>query len=157
AGVAWTAAANAGVGGGFTADGGPASVVAGAAAVTVGGARAAGAAGGAVACAGSRPSGSTYPCGSLVRRTPTWTIGVPPAPGSPIAPTLSPSATGAPFFTPIEPSWVSVTDQPSTVSIVTDRPLPGTVPANETTPGAGARTGSPTAPATSTTRCWPAA
>jgi hypothetical protein len=82
---------------------------------------------------------------------------VAPPPGSPIAPTLSPSATAASFLTPIEPSWVRVTDQPSAVSIVTDLPLPGTVPANDTTPDAGARTGSPIEPATSMPRCWPAA
>ncbi len=81
-------------------------------------------------------------------------------PGSslgPIVPTPSPSATDAPFVTVMEPRWVSVTDQPSTVSIVTHLPFVGTVPANETTPVAGARTAAPSAPATSIPRCWPAA
>lgn len=43
------------------------------------------------------------------------------------------------------------------MSIVTLRPEPGTVPANETLPDAGAATGSPSAPETSMPRCWPAA
>jgi hypothetical protein len=68
-------------------------------------------------------------------------------------PIASPSATFASFATVIEPSRVSVTDQPSAVSIVIERPLSGTLPANETVPAAGARTGSPTAPPISTTRC----
>jgi hypothetical protein len=52
---------------------------------------------------------------------------------------------------------VSVTDQPSGVSIVTDLPLPGTVPAKEIVPAAGARTLAPASPPTSRPRCWPAA
>jgi len=75
----------------------------------------------------------------------------------PIVPTPSPSATVAPFFTTNEPRCVSVTDQPSGVSIVTDLPLVGTVPANVTMPPAGARTVDPTSPATSIPRCCPAA
>jgi hypothetical protein len=102
---------------------------------------------------GSNPSGSTYPCGSGVRRMPSWTYGGEPAPGSPTVPIASPSATPAFCATVIVPSRVSVTDQPPAVSIVTERPLSGTLPANETVPVAGARTGSPTAPAISTTRC----
>jgi hypothetical protein len=47
---------------------------------------------------------------------------------------------------------VSVTDHPSTVSIVTHLPFEGTVPANETTPDAGARTTAPGGPATSMPR-----
>src|SRR5262249_49568911 len=78
------------------------------------------------------------------------------SPLGPIVPTPSPSATVAPLVTAIDPSWVSVTDQPSLVRIVTDLPLPGTVPANVTMPGAGAWIVSPAAPPTSTPRCWPA-
>ncbi|HUK44017.1 MAG TPA: hypothetical protein VLV28_01860 [Gaiellaceae bacterium] len=59
--------------------------------------------------------------------------------------------------TAIDPSWVRVTDQPSAVRMVTDFPLPGTVPAKVTTPGTGAATTSPEAPPTSIPRCWPAA
>jgi hypothetical protein len=59
--------------------------------------------------------------------------------------------------TAIDPNWVSVTDQPSEVRIVTDFPLPGTVPANVTIPPAGAGIVSPAEPATSMPRCWPSA
>jgi hypothetical protein len=48
---------------------------------------------------------------------------------------------------------VSVTDHPSVVRIVTDFPLPGTVPENETMPEAGASTVSPAAPPMSIPRC----
>src|SRR4051794_26943953 len=41
--------------------------------------------------------------------------------------------------------------------MVTVRPPEGTLPANETTPAAGARTVSPAAPPTSIPRCWPPA
>jgi hypothetical protein len=58
--------------------------------------------------------------------------------------------------TAIDPSCVSVTDQPSEVRIVTDFPLPGTVPANVTTPPAGAWIVSSGEPPTSRPRCWPA-
>ncbi len=60
---------------------------------------------------GNRPSGSTYPSSSAVRRIPRWTVetdcsGVPL---DPIVPTVAPSATESPFATPIEPRWTSVT------------------------------------------------
>ena len=75
-------------------------------------------------------------------------------PLGPTVPTTAPSETAAPFATAIEPRWVSVTASPSGVSIVTDLPLDGTVPAKLTTPEAGASTGSPVATApTSTPRC----
>jgi hypothetical protein len=51
---------------------------------------------------------------------------------------------------------VSVTDQPSGVSTVTDFPLPGTVPTKLITPSAGARTDSAAAPPISMPRCCPA-
>ena len=79
------------------------------------------------------------------------------APVPPAVPTVAPSATVAPWTTPIEASCVSVTDQPSAVSIVTDLPFDGTVPAKETTPAAGARTTAPAPAPTSMSRCWPAA
>jgi hypothetical protein len=50
-----------------------------------------------------------------------------------------------------------VTDHPSPVWIVTVLPLDGTLPANVTIPLAGARTNSPSSPATSMPRCAPAA
>ena len=64
-------------------------------------------------------------------------------PLGPTVPTAAPSATAALRATPIEPRCVSVTDSPSAVSIVTDLPLVGTVPAKLTTPDAGASTGAP--------------
>jgi hypothetical protein len=115
--------------------------------------------GGSAIRAGSNVVGSTYPWSWSARRTPSCTYG-PLTPGSspwPRVPTLSPSATVAPFATAIDPSSVSVTDQPSGVRMVTDFPLPGTVPANVTTPAAGATTVSPAAPPMSIPRCWPAA
>jgi hypothetical protein len=69
----------------------------------------------------------------------------------------SPSATVAPLLRETDPSWVSVTDQPSDVRIVSDLPLPGTVPANVTVPAAGALIVSPGAPPTSIPRCCPPA
>jgi len=69
---------------------------------------------------------------------------------------VSPSATIAPFATEISPRCVTETAYPSNW-IVTVRPEVGTIPANDTAPDAGARTGSPLAPATSIPRCWPAA
>jgi len=55
-----------------------------------------------------------------------------------------------------DPRCVSVTEYPSGVSIVTDLPLVGTVPAKLTLPAAGALTVSPTASAPmSMPRCWP--
>jgi hypothetical protein len=99
--------------------------------------------------------GSTYPYSSVVLRMPRWTCGsVTPASSlGPIVPTPSPSATVAPFVTTVVPRCVSVTDQPSPVSTVTDCPLPGTEPTKLTTPGAGARTSSPASPPMSTPRC----
>jgi hypothetical protein len=58
-------------------------------------------------------------------------------------------------MTAIEPRCVNVTDSPSAVSMVTDLPLDGTVPAKLTTPDAGATTGVPVAAPTSTPRCCP--
>ena len=52
---------------------------------------------------------------------------------------------------------MSVIDQPSGVRIVTDLPLAGTVPANVTTPPAGAWTTSAAPPPISMPRCCPAA
>jgi hypothetical protein len=68
-------------------------------------------------------------------------------------PTAAPSVTAALRATPIEPRCVSVIERPSPVSIVTDLPLDGTVPAKLTTPDAGARTGEPADAAMSTPRC----
>jgi hypothetical protein len=126
---------------------------------TAAGGAGAGAVGGAEgARGGSRVSGSTYPCSSDVRRMPSWTYGTlaPGSPLEPIVPTPSPSATVAPSFTATEPRCVSVTDHPSEVSIVTDLPLPGTVPAKLTSPAAGAWTADPGSPPRSTPRCCPA-
>lgn len=78
------------------------------------------------------------------------------SPLGPMVATASPSATDAPFATAIDPSCVSVTDQPSEVRMVSDFPLPGTVPANVTTPPAGARTADPGSPPISIPRCSPA-
>ena len=107
--------------------------------------------------AGRYVRGSTYPCSSAASRIPTWTYGSAHSgtPLGPIVPTPSPSATVAPRVTRIEPRWVSVTDQPSAVSIVTLLPFAATVPAKETVPAAGARTTEPAGPATSTPRCQP--
>jgi hypothetical protein len=57
----------------------------------------------------------------------------------------------------VDPRWVSVTEYPSRVWIVTTLPLPGTVPANETVPEAGADTVVPVEAPMSMPRCWPAA
>ena len=75
------------------------------------------------------------------------------APLDPSVPTCAPSATEAPLTSVMVPRWRSVTDRPSGVRIVTVRPPPGTVPANVTLPAAGASTGSPADPPTSTPRC----
>src|SRR3954469_23878208 len=90
---------------------------------------------------------------------PRWTCAsvTPVSSLGPSVPTPSPSTTDAPLATAMEPRWVRVTDQPSAVSIVTHLPLPGTTPANETTPAAGARTAAPSEPATSTPRWKPGA
>src|SRR4051795_12103477 len=58
---------------------------------------------------------------------------------------------------PIEPRWTSVAVYPDAVSIETALPPPGTVPAKETVPLAGARTSVPLAAPRSTPRCCPAA
>src|SRR3954454_17667841 len=79
-------------------------------------------------------------------------------PLGPTVPTAAPSATDAPFATATEPRWVRVTERASAVRIETVRPLEGTLPANVTTPAAGAPTGAPREPAPmSMPRCWPAA
>jgi hypothetical protein len=52
---------------------------------------------------------------------------------------------------------VSVTEYPSVVSIVSERPLVGTSPANATVPPTGAATVVPAAAPTSMPRCCPAA
>ena len=59
---------------------------------------------------GSKVSGSTYPCGSLVTRTPKYTYGSVDSttPLGPTVPTTDPSPTSAPRATPIEPRWTSV-------------------------------------------------
>ncbi len=90
---------------------------------------------------------------------PRWTYGdcTSGVPLGPIVPTTAPSATASPFATPVEPRCVSVTAYPSAVVIVTDRPESGTVPANVTSPAAGARTDAPASAPTSMPRCWPAA
>ena len=94
----------------------------------------------------------------LVRRMPSWTYGPSGAAVSASRPTASPSATTAPFVTAIEPSWVSVTDQPSDVSIVTDLPLPGHGAREGDRTDAGARTSvARRLPPISTPRCCPAA
>ena len=78
-------------------------------------------------------------------------------PLGPTVPTAPPSPTAAPFATPIEPRCVSVTEYPSAVSIVTDLPLVGTVPAKLTVPAAGASTAVPVSEPMSMPRCCPAA
>jgi hypothetical protein len=67
-------------------------------------------------------------------------------------PIASLSVSVAPFATEISPRWVKDTAYPSSW-IVTVRPEDGTTPANDTVPDAGASTGSPFDPATSTPRC----
>src|SRR5439155_13834205 len=80
--------------------------------------------------------------------------------GTPLGPTVptgSPSRTAAPRRTPNDPRCTSVTEYPSAVWIVTILPPPGTLPANETVPEAGAPTGAPAGAPMSIPRCWPAA
>lgn len=119
---------------------------------------AAGAGGGLVVSRdGSRESGSTYR--SSPTRTPRWTYGT-SCSGSPDGPgseTASPSSTRAPFFTTRGPRWVSDTRCPSDVVMVTVSPWVGTVPANVTSPLAGARTARAPPSSTSIPRCCPAA
>jgi hypothetical protein len=119
---------------------------------------AAGVGGKTTARGGRRVAGSTYPSAASEIRIPRWTYGVGHSlsPLWPARPTVSPSTTVVPFATESWPRWVNETAYPSSW-IVTVRPEVGTTPANETTPDAGARTGSPSEPATSTPRCWPAA
>jgi hypothetical protein len=78
-------------------------------------------------------------------------------PLGPTVPTGAPSATSAPFDTPSEPRCVSVTESASAVRIETLLPLVGTVPANVTSPAAGATTVVPVAAPMSTPRCCPPA
>jgi hypothetical protein len=136
--------AGSGVGSGVPASGGAGSPTAVATAASGAGVR-----------TGRNTAGSRYPCGSAERLTPRWTYGTltSGSPLGPIVPTPSPSATVAPLEAVMEPRWVSVTDQPSGVSIVTALPLPGTVPAKLTVPEVGARTSPPTPPPTSMPRC----
>src|SRR5438552_4590782 len=90
---------------------------------------------------------------------PRWMYGTScsTSPVGPIVPTIASSPTVSPRRTLVEPRCVRVTEYPSAVWIVTTLPLTGTVPANETRPDAGARTGSPAAAPMSIPRCWPAA
>ena len=90
---------------------------------------------------------------------PRWTYGslTSGSPLGPIVATVSPSATVAPLATDTEPRCVSVTTYPSAVSSVSVLPEDGTLPANVTVPPAGAATGPPGSPATSTPRCCPPA
>src|SRR5436305_15046198 len=87
----------------------------------------------------------------------TYGVSCSTTPVGPTVPTVTPSATTSPRRTPIVPRWVSVTEYPSAVSIVSDRPLVGTVPANETVPDAGTATGPAATPPMTTPRCRPAA
>jgi hypothetical protein len=115
--------------------------------------------GGGGVSAGRNESGSTYPCSSEVTRTPMYTYGTSSSgvPLGPTVPTASPSPTLAPFFTAVEPRCVSVTEYPSPVSMVTLRPLVGTLPANVTVPDAGATTVVPASEPMSMPRCCPPA
>ncbi len=125
----------------------------------------AGGTGGAAASAGTgragrNPSGSRYPFGSLATRTPmyTYVTSMSGTPLGPTVPTAAPSPTAAPFETPIEPRWTSVTEYlPSGVRIETVLPLVGTVPANVTVPAVGATTVWPDGAPTSIPRCCPPA
>lgn len=77
-------------------------------------------------------------------------------PLGPTVPTTAPSSTLAPRATATEPRCVSVNEYPSDVSIVTDLPFVGTLPAKLIVPLAGATTGSPVADAPmSMPRCCP--
>jgi hypothetical protein len=64
-------------------------------------------------------------------------------PLGPTLPTTAPSATTSLRATATEPRCVSVTENPSAVSIVNEVPLAGTAPAKVTTPAAGASTVAP--------------
>src|SRR5579862_6962635 len=90
---------------------------------------------------------------------PRWTYGTSSS-GVPLGPTepmTSPSATVAFCATVIEPRCVRLTARPAGVTIVTDLPFVGTVPANVTDPTAGATTGAPEAAPIAMPRCSPAA
>jgi hypothetical protein len=87
----------------------------------------------------------------------TWGSGTSGSSDGPTDPTVDPSFTRAPRRTWIAPSCRSVTVLPEAVSIETVLPELGTVPANETTPSAGASTDAPTSADMSMPRCWPAA
>jgi hypothetical protein len=114
---------------------------------------------GAAGCAGKNRSGSRYPFGSSMRRMPRWTYGTScsTSPLGPIVPTADASATVSPRRALVEPRWVSVTEYPSGVWIVSVLPLTGTVPTNETVPDAGASTVAPDGAPMSIPLCWPAA
>jgi len=126
--------------------------------VVVVGVPGAGAATGA-AGAGRNESGSRYPCGSEVTRTPMYRYGASSSgvPLGPTVPTASPSPMLAPFFTALVPRCVSVTECPSPVAIVTLSPLVGTLPANVTVPDTGATTVVPASEPMSMPRCCPPA
>ena len=104
-------------------------------------------------------SGSRYPFGSAVSRMPRWTYGSGPSgsPLGPIVPTTSPSPIAVPTLTPIDPRWTSVTEYPSSVRIVRQRPSCGSWPTKETIPVVGARTSAPVGAPMSIPRCWPPA
>jgi hypothetical protein len=107
--------------------------------------------------AGNSVSGSTYPCGSAVSRTPrcTYGVGCSASPLGPTVPTTSPWATAVPTRTAIEPRCTSVIENPSGVRIVSVCPAVGTAPANPTTPAFGARTSEAAGAPMSMPRCWP--
>ncbi len=107
--------------------------------------------------AGNRESGSRYPFGSAVRRIPRYTYGsgTSGSPLGPIVPTTSPSSTAVPTRTPIVPRWTSVTEYPSSVRIVRQRPWRGSWPTKETIPVAAARTSAPVGAPMSIPRCCP--
>jgi hypothetical protein len=92
-------------------------------------------------------------------RTPKYTYGSlwSATPLGPTLPTTVPSVTFAPRETAIEPRWRSVAVYPEGVSIEMVLPPSGTVPANETTPAAGATTEPPAGAARSRPRCCPPA
>jgi hypothetical protein len=161
----------AGVAGGDAASvagGGAVSVAGGAVAGVVGGAGpgtalldagGAGAGGVRTGRCGRNRSGSRYPCSSAATRIPRWTYGssTSVSPLEPTVATRAPSATTSPLRDDRSPRCVSVTACPPPVAIVTVFPWRGTVPANVTTPAAGARTSSPCSAPMSIPRCCPPA
>jgi hypothetical protein len=72
----------------------------------------AGARAGGASLGGRKRSGSRYPFGSLVARTPRWTYGTghSASPDAPSVPTGSLSCTAVFLFTASEPRWTSVTE-----------------------------------------------